>query len=70
MPSDDADQGWLIHAPGAVGEHLVYDVADYGVDIALAGSETDVIVAAAGPTRPLDGGESHYQRKELLAIPG
>jgi hypothetical protein len=62
VPPYDADQGWLIHAPGAVGEHLVYDVADYRVDT--------VIVTAAGLTRPLDGGDSHYQRKELLTIPG
>lgn len=43
-----AGQGWLMHEPGAVGEHLVYDAADYQVDLSLAGDQTDLVVTGSG----------------------
>jgi hypothetical protein len=61
VPPYDAGRGWLVHAPGAVGEHLVYDVADHRVDIALDGPETAVVVAASGLTHPTSGDGSQYQ---------
>lgn len=61
VPPHDAEQGWLIHAPGVIGEHLVYDVADYRVDIALVGSETDANIAASGLARPTEQGQVQYQ---------
>jgi aminopeptidase N len=39
--------GWVLHDPWAYGEHLVYDSADFEVNLKL--SEEDVIVAAPAP---------------------
>jgi hypothetical protein len=46
VPYDPA-QGWLLHAPSIVGEHLVYDVADFDVTLQL--SDTSLVVAASAP---------------------
>ncbi len=61
VPPYDADRGWLVHEPGAIGEHLAYDVADYQVDIHLVGSTTGVVIAASGAMRPTGDGGSRYQ---------
>ncbi|MBN2388526.1 MAG: M1 family metallopeptidase [Anaerolineales bacterium] len=49
--------GWILHPPSNVGEHLVYDPADF--DVTLQVSDPAVVIAASG----LDyggGGEHHY----------
>jgi hypothetical protein len=43
------DSGWLVREPAAVGEHLVYDLADYTVRLSLAGADPPVV---AGPAEP------------------
>jgi hypothetical protein len=48
VPPYRAGQGWLAYEPAVAGEHLVYDVADYQVDINLAGSTTKLTIAASG----------------------
>ncbi len=55
VPAYRAGQGWLIHEPGAVGEHLVYDVADYRVKIRLVNSALNSIIAASAPAAMSDG---------------
>jgi len=52
-------QGWLLHGPAAVGEHLVYDVADFDVTIQLADPSSLVMVAASAPAAP-SGAGWHY----------
>ncbi len=47
VPPHLPNHGWLMNDPGAVGEHLVYDVADYQVDLRLTGQQTDLVVAAS-----------------------
>lgn len=42
-------QGWLQHEPSTVGEHLVYDIADFEVTIHLADKTTNVLIAASAP---------------------
>ncbi len=45
-----AGRGWVNHEPTTVGEHLVYDVADFEVTIHLTGSVTSgLVIAASAP---------------------
>ena len=41
------DGGWVLHDPWAFGEHLVYDSADFEVNLKVP--DEDVIVAASAP---------------------
>ncbi len=43
----DVAQGWIIHEPSGVGEHLVYEAADFDVTLKLVGEEDDLVVAAS-----------------------
>ncbi|MCI0395673.1 MAG: M1 family metallopeptidase [Chloroflexi bacterium] len=49
VPPHRPDGGWLVHPPGAVGEYLVYDVADYQASVRLSGAAENVVVAASVP---------------------
>jgi len=50
IPPYDAEKGWLVHPPATFGENLVYDVADFQVNIKFEGSITDLVVAASAPS--------------------
>jgi hypothetical protein len=39
-------RGWVLYEPGALGEHLVYDAADFEVN--LRATAADVVIAASG----------------------
>jgi hypothetical protein len=39
-------QGWLLHEPGDIGEHLVYDAADFEVNVRT--TDPNVVIAASG----------------------
>src|SRR5918993_995272 len=39
-------QGWVLHEPGPMGEHLVYDAADFEVNIRT--TDTGVVLATSG----------------------
>jgi hypothetical protein len=52
-------QGWLLHDPASVGEHLVYDVADFDVTIQLSDPSLAVTVAASALATP-SGAGWHY----------
>jgi len=52
-------QGWLLHEPFVVGEHLVYDPADFDVRIQLSDPSLQVTVAASAPAL-MEGGVSTY----------
>jgi hypothetical protein len=60
VPPYRAGQGWLLHEPGAVGEHLVYDAADYQVDLRLAGEQTGLVIAASAPAE-VDGSQHRFR---------
>ena len=45
VPYDDTE-GWLIHSPSGLGEHLVYETSDFDVTLKIEGGE-DVVVAAS-----------------------
>jgi hypothetical protein len=59
-PPRSTDQGWLLHEPSVVGEHLVYDAADYRVDINLGHPATDLTIAASAPGQS-DGNRHSYR---------
>ncbi|GAB4504545.1 MAG: M1 family metallopeptidase [Anaerolineales bacterium] len=52
--------GWVLHAPWAFGEHLVYDSADFEVNLQVAGE--GVVVAAPAPAQP-NGEWTQYRLK-------
>lgn len=53
----DASQGWLLHPPADVGEHLVYDAVDF--EVTLEVSDPTLVIAASAPS-DLPGGY-HYR---------
>jgi hypothetical protein len=44
------NNGWILHDPSNVGEHLVYDAADFEVNLKTA--QPDVVIAASGLEEP------------------
>ena len=48
-------QGWVLHEPGAMGEHLVYDAADFEVNIRT--TDSGVVLATSGVADPEPNGE-------------
>jgi len=47
-------QGWLAHNPWFYGEHQVYDIANFQVNIRLLGNRPDLTIAASTPARQED----------------
>jgi hypothetical protein len=56
LPPYQAGQGWLAHQAGAFGEYLVYEDADFEVDLHLSGSSLPLTVAASAPAEPTSDG--------------
>lgn len=54
--------GWLIHEPSGVGEHLVYDVADFDVIFSVTPS---MVVAASAP---LSGSSYHLENARTFVL--
>jgi hypothetical protein len=52
-------RGWLIHPPAEVGEHLVYDTADFDVTVILTDPTLPIMVAASAPAE-MSAGSWHY----------
>lgn len=49
-------QGWATHAPAAVGEHGVYESADFDVHLRVVNGPATLSLAAPAPGEPEDGG--------------
>jgi hypothetical protein len=56
LPPYHPDQGWLAHEPGFFGEHQVYDLADYRVQIQRVDAGGEMVIAASAPGAPTDHG--------------
>lgn len=52
--------GWLIHDPADVGEHLVYDSVDFDVTLHQANPSLGLVVAASAPAENVNG-DLHYR---------
>jgi hypothetical protein len=48
-------QGWVLHEPGGMGEHLVYDAADFEVNIRT--TDPSIVLATSGVADPEPNGE-------------
>ena len=48
--------GWLLHDPSTVGEHLVYDRADFDVTLTLTNPALPILIAASAPAQ-----DGHYR---------
>jgi hypothetical protein len=57
---------WLLHDPWPFGEHLVYDTADFDVNVKVIG--TDVILAASAPAEGGDASTTHYHLEGARAF--
>ena len=57
------DGEWLVHNPWFFGEHLVYPVADYAVEIRLTNAPEGTVIAASA----LDRGDGEVHRYQLEA---
>lgn len=51
-------QGWLHHAPGAVGEYQVNELADYDVKLRIVNAPEDLKIAASAPLK--DNSEGYH----------
>lgn len=60
LPPYIPGQGWLIHDPAAAGEHLVYEVADFLVDIQVL-DPPDGLQAAASALVEREGNRYRYR---------
>lgn len=60
IPPYRAGQGWLVHEPAPVGEPLVYDVANYQIEIYLDNPAANLVVAAS-TLAETDGNRHRYQ---------
>lgn len=58
-------QGWLQYEPASVGEHLVYDVADFEVTIQPVGATSALVIAASAPA---EGGRYHLTAARNFAF--
>jgi hypothetical protein len=64
FPAYREGTGWLVHDPSAVGEHLVYPVLDFQLELNLAPAARPLILAASAPGVVLDGGRKYrYELK-------
>jgi hypothetical protein len=60
IPPYRPGEGWLAHPAGFFGEHLVYDLADFSVDVQLTGGNSDLTIAAPA-TDNFNAGWHHYR---------
>jgi hypothetical protein len=60
VPPYQPDSGWLIQAPGAVGEYLAYPLADHTVNLRLSPPQEGLVVAASVPLASDDGSTKSY----------
>lgn len=59
LPPYRQGQGWWTNQAGPFGEHLVYETADFKVDLRLLDERSDLIIAASAPAT-LEDGWYHY----------
>ncbi len=63
IPPYITGQGWRAHNPGYYGEHLVYETADFTVNLRLASGQQNLIIAASAPAQ-VDGEWYRYNYED------
>ncbi len=41
------EEGWVLHEPSGIGEHLVYDLADFDIRLKIKGEDNYIVAASA-----------------------
>jgi len=62
IPPYDPEYGWVVHAPGSFGEHLVYDDADYDVEINQVNQKNNLVIAASAASH-VDGDTLRFHQQ-------
>ena len=62
IPPYRSGKGWLAHPPSYYGEHLVFDLADYEINLKLTDKRTDLVVAASSSYQE-DGDWLRFKRQ-------
>jgi hypothetical protein len=60
-------QGWAVHNPWFYGEHQVYELADYDIEIRMTGIRQNVTLAASSSAE-IDGRTYRYQMKSARSF--
>jgi len=60
IPPYEAGKGWLAHQAGYFGEHLVYEEADFQVNIQITDQRSDLTIAASAEPQ-VDGNWTRYR---------
>jgi hypothetical protein len=69
IPPYRSGKGWLAHPPAYYGEHLVYDMADFVVNLRLTDARKDLVIAASSaPERDGDWYRFKRQSTRTFAI--
>ncbi len=64
IPAYINGSGWAMHNPWYYGEHQVYEMANFNVDLTLESPPANTTIAAASPVKMVDG---HYTYTHLNA---
>ena len=67
LPPYLPESGWAVHDPWFFGEHQVYELADYEVEIRMTGVRQNVILAASAPAE-IDGRTYRYQMQSARSF--
>ena len=57
--------GWVINPPGQVGEHLVYPLSDFHLNLCLAPSRSPILIAASAPLEQQTGECYRYTAQQV-----
>ncbi len=60
LPQFNPVDGWLLHPPGAVGEHGVYPAANFDIELHLPPVQPALVVAASAAGDPIPGGYRYH----------
>jgi hypothetical protein len=60
-------QGWAVHNPWFYGEHQVYELADYDIEIRMTSASQNFTLAASAPAE-IDGRNYRYQMKSARSF--
>lgn len=59
----DENGNWLLHRPWFYGEYLVYDLANYSVDIQIEDFRENLLIAASAKNESGQNGSYHYHHE-------
>ena len=67
IPPYQPGQGWMAHEPGNYGEYLVYDIADYEIDLEFTGDVQSLSVAASSIPKKI-GSKLRFEHKNARSF--